>query len=384
MRFTHLKLENWRNFTTVDVPLAERVFVVGANASGKSNLLDVFRFLQEIAQEGGGLANAFDGRRRGLRAVRSLHSRRNHLEVDVCAEIDGHEWRYLLRLGPGKPGKKNGATIIQREFATRDGKTVLDRPDPPDSRDEDRLKQTALEQTTQNKDFRELVRFLASVEYTHVVPQLVRDPRGGQDRERFGEALGADFVEQIARTKTREKTARLKVIQKALRSVLPQFSELVDDRDDVGRPHLKAKYLHWRPPGAWQQEDQFSDGTLRLIGLLWHLSAGSAPLLLEEPELSLHPSAVRQLPRMLASVAARTGRQVLLSTHSPDLLADKGIEPAEVLLLAPTKEATCVTVGSDDEDVVRAAEADLSLGPIVEAKTRPKDVLALASFGAKG
>ena len=46
--FRRLRLENWRNFTQVDVDLQRRVFLVGPNASGKSNLLDVFRFLNDI------------------------------------------------------------------------------------------------------------------------------------------------------------------------------------------------------------------------------------------------------------------------------------------------------------------------------------------------
>ena len=39
MQFSRIKLENWRNFGKVDVPVATRVFLVGANASGKSNFL---------------------------------------------------------------------------------------------------------------------------------------------------------------------------------------------------------------------------------------------------------------------------------------------------------------------------------------------------------
>jgi hypothetical protein len=54
MRFTHLKLENWRNFLSADLPLLQRAFVVGPNASGKSNLLDAFRFLRDVADPQGG------------------------------------------------------------------------------------------------------------------------------------------------------------------------------------------------------------------------------------------------------------------------------------------------------------------------------------------
>lgn len=54
MYFTRLKLKNWRNFVSVDLALGERLFITGPNASGKSNLLDAFRFLRDIAKDGGG------------------------------------------------------------------------------------------------------------------------------------------------------------------------------------------------------------------------------------------------------------------------------------------------------------------------------------------
>jgi predicted ATPase len=58
---------------------------------------------------------------------------------------------------------------------------------------------------------------------------------------------------------------------------------------------------------------------LRLIGLLWAILDGIGPLLLEDPELSLHPEVVRFLPQMFAHIQSRTGRQILTSTHSTDL-----------------------------------------------------------------
>ena len=59
MIVTKLILKNWRNFSSVDVALGDRVLLVGPNAAGKSNFLEVFRFLRDIAKgEGGGLQNA--------------------------------------------------------------------------------------------------------------------------------------------------------------------------------------------------------------------------------------------------------------------------------------------------------------------------------------
>ncbi len=54
MRITRVSADNWRNFTSVSFPIDRRLFIVGPNAAGKSNLLDLFRFLGDIAAPGGG------------------------------------------------------------------------------------------------------------------------------------------------------------------------------------------------------------------------------------------------------------------------------------------------------------------------------------------
>jgi hypothetical protein len=75
LRFSHVELRNWRNFTSVDVALSRRVFLIGPNASGKSNLLDAFRFLRDLVAVGGGLQEAVQ-RRGGVSSLRSLAARR--------------------------------------------------------------------------------------------------------------------------------------------------------------------------------------------------------------------------------------------------------------------------------------------------------------------
>jgi predicted ATPase len=83
MHFARLKLKNWRNFVSVNLKLGERLFITGPNASGKSNLLDVFRFLRDIAKTGGGLQQAI--RERGdLSKIRCLAARRYpNIEIEV-------------------------------------------------------------------------------------------------------------------------------------------------------------------------------------------------------------------------------------------------------------------------------------------------------------
>jgi predicted ATPase len=370
-------LENWRNFTLVDVDVQRRVFLVGPNASGKSNLLDVFRFLQDIVSVGGGFQEAVR-RRGGISRLRCLAARRySDIVIRVC--IGGNEsasaWEYGIRFNQDKLRRP----VLKQERVSKERDVILDRPAKEDREDPERLTQTYLEQVNVNRAFREVASFLSSIRYLHIVPQLVREPDRSVGRR--NDPYGGDFLEQIARTPEKTQRARLRRIRDTLRVAVPQLTELGLYRDARGTPHLRGKYEHWRPQGAWQTEEDFSDGTLRLMGLLWAALDGAGPLLLEEPELSLHPDAVRFIPQMFARLQRRLGRQVFVSTHSTDLLRDEGIGLDEVLLLVPGAEGTSVRQASDFEEIKSLMEGGLSLAEAVIPVTRPKSVEQLAMFG---
>jgi len=96
MIVTKLVLQNWRNFREVNITLAQRVFVAGPNASGKSNLLDVFAFLRDIAKKGGGLQNAVN-ERGGISKLRCLAARKYpDVKIEVQAADNGTLWSYAI------------------------------------------------------------------------------------------------------------------------------------------------------------------------------------------------------------------------------------------------------------------------------------------------
>ena len=146
-------------------------------------------------------------------------------------------------------------------------------------------------------------------------------------------------------------------------------------------PHLEALYQHWRPNAGRQREDQFSDGTLRLIGLLWTLLDGDSLLLLEEPELSLHTSIVSKLPALIWKLQRDKRRQVVVSSHSTELFSDRGIAPEEVALLTPHgSEGTEVELASSKEKIRLLLEGGMSMAEAVLPMTAPKSVSQLALF----
>jgi len=377
LRFSSLRLQNWKNFARIEVDLQNRVFLVGPNAAGKSNLLDVFRFLRDLASPGGGFQEAIR-RRGGVSAIRCLAARRYpDIELRVVVEPRQANTRWEYELAFKQDAQRRAR--ISKEKVVRDGRVLLMRPNDDDKQDPARLTQTHLEQVNVNRSFRELASFFESVRYLHIVPQLVREPDRSVGRP--NDPFGGDFLEQIAKTQERTRLARLSRIRDALRVAVPQLAEIEQYRGGRGTPHLRGKYEHWRPQGAWQTEDQFSDGTLRLMGLLWVAMEGGGPLLLEEPELSLHPEIVRYLSQMFARVQRRTGRQIILSTHSPDLLRDEGIGLDEVLLLRPGSEGTEVTPAGAFQEIRDLLQGGMTLADAVIPKTRPARADQLTLFG---
>lgn len=368
MFVTGLHMRHWRNFQgPVDVRLRRRAFLIGPNASGKSNVLDALRFLRDTA--GRGLKEAVR-LRGGMGEIRTLQARTPagvKLAVHVGTEDTPHRWTYGLRF---RNHPKKHLPVVMEEEVRRQDELVLKRPDDADTQDPERLAQTHLEQIVVNQDFRELAEFLKSIRYLHIVPHLVRDPERSIGRR--DDPFGGDFLEKVASTPSKTRDARLRNMNRALKTAIPQFESLTLQQDAGGRWHLEARFSHWRQSAARQYERSFSDGTLRLIGLLWSLAEGGGPLLLEEPELALHDALVRHLPRFMARMHTKSGRQVLITTHSAALLADDGIGLDEVHVLDPDAQGTDIKVGRSYRDVrALVEEGGLSIGAALLPRAAP-------------
>ena len=403
MIITHLNATNWRNFRQIDVSLYERQFIVGPNASGKSNFLDIFRFLQDITKsEGGGLQEAISGRG-GVPIIRSLVAEQEaEISIEVCfadTSESPETWRYAL--GFREVPQKQSYThryfaILTHERVWKDGTLLLDRPDAEDEKNPDRLINATLEDT--NHDFGELVDFFHSITYLHLVPQLLRFPdlitadsvetdtnvrrSGSRTRRKSTRTqLGHGLLEKIAGVDEDTRRSRMKVIEKTLKIAVPQLEHLEFSHDETGHPYLSLRCSHWHPNSSAQRENQFSDGTLRLLGLLWTLLESESLLLLEEPELSLHVGIVSQLAPLFFEMQIKTGGQVLVSTHSDALLLEPGIDGTEVLMLTPTKTGTDVKAASDIEAVRQLLESGFTTGEVVLSRSNLEHVETSESLG---
>jgi predicted ATPase len=142
MKIVSLTVKNWMNFQELEnVPLHARNYVIGANAVGKSNFLDVFRFLRDVAAPAGakptagGLQDAIN-RRGGLRALRCLHGKKdNEVLLDVTVADGQDRWRYML--GFKGEGRANNRVLIRQESVFKN-----DQPQPECQRPDDATSRT--------------------------------------------------------------------------------------------------------------------------------------------------------------------------------------------------------------------------------------------------
>ena len=270
---------------------------------------------------------------------------------------------------------KSEVSIIKEEV-WHNNKCLLKRDEQSPNEDTITLKYTHLEQPTTNAKFRELKDYFDSIQYLNVVPQMVRESSSlslSYDKEDY---YGRNFIMRLSKLNDRTRNSYFKKINEVLKLAVPQLEDLSLTRDNMGIPHLEARYLHWRKSGSKQQEEQFSDGTLRLIGFLFALIDSPGMTLLEEPETNLHSSIVAEFPEYIAKMqrSRKETRQVILTTHSFDILSNPGIQSNEVLILENTSEGTTVTNLNDIKQLHSMLDAGFSVADAVIPYSKPQNV----------
>lgn len=381
MRISKLSLINWKNFRKTEVEFPYRVFIVGPNASGKSNLLDAIRFLRDIVKQGGGLQEAVFSLRGGISKIRCVAARSNTditIGIIVNNENDIPEWEFKLTFNQTGGGIADLRVIVKEEFLKNliTGKIHIAR-NIKGKESEYQLGFTYIEQASLNEEFKSFVDFLGEVSYLHLIPQLVRDPKSFLKTSKGEDYYGRDFLEKVQKMNKRISGAYIKRIEKALKYAVPNFEKLNFGQDEMGVPHFEAIFKQWRGQGVKYQEHDFSDGTLRLIGLLWALQDGVKPILLEEPELSLHSSIIRQLPDIIYQLQKKKSgkRQVILTTHSFEILDNKGIAGEEILLVTTEGEegSNLVSVASIPE-IKTYLQYGTPVGNFLVSRSTPRNI----------
>lgn len=333
-----LALKRFRSVQAGLLRFDNPTFIVGQNGAGKSNVVDAFAFLSEAMASP--LAAVFD-RRGGIEAVRNRPAARSRpanfgLGVQLTdPSSHGLSARYAFEVR-ARPGYGFEVTREQCEVRLPDGNLHWFHRKSHFMSSVDGLQPApepnalVLPLVGGDTRFGVVANFLSAMRVYRIEPAALRemqDPDAGT-RLRADGANTASVLRQIQR----ENPDAFRRICQLLESIVPTTAEV---RPKKHGNKLALEFTQrWTPEKSVRfQGFNMSDGTLRALGLLTATFQRPAPtvLVIEEPEATVHSGALGAILDILRHATRTT--QVVVTTHSPDILDAKWIKANNLRLI---------------------------------------------------
>ncbi len=333
-------LKNFKSIETCDVRLGPLTYLVGPNGSGKSNFVDALRMVADALDRP---LEAALRERGGINDVRRRSTGHPH-NVGIRVEFqlsDGKIGYYAFELTASSRGSFSvkreecslGAPPLEGvEFVVQNG--LVERfsaPAAPPAATRDRL---FLVNASGTADFRALYDALTHMGFYSLDPRVIRSvqiPDPGEILARDGHNLASVMGRlEIEAPDTKQR------IEEFLERVVPGLRG-VDRRAIADKEALEFRQSVKGAAHPWRfYASSMSDGTLRALGILVALFQSMPPqrretslVAIEEPELALHPGAAGILLDSLRDASEFS--QVILTTHSPDLLDNADVATDQLL-----------------------------------------------------
>jgi predicted ATPase len=350
-----LVVRNYKSIEYCDLALGPLTLIVGRNGSGKSNLLDALKFVVD------GLQTSLDHaikQRGGLDAVRrrSTGHPRN-FGIQLRLSLPEHR---TATYGFEVSASGRGGFVVKREqlrirdlagstqhaYVVQAGEVRSSTQDTPPAASTDRL---YLVTASGLPAFRAVYDALLAMGFYNLNPESMKrlqSPDAGELLHRDG----ANIASVVARLEVDDEPV-LQRVKDYLSTIVPNVTNF--ERAELG----PSETLRFRQPVKGANHDwrfyaqSMSDGTLRAVGALVAIHQrvdGKAPVNLvaiEEPETALHPAAAGALMDALLEASEET--QILVTTHSPDLLDVAPLEDASLLVVRMENGVTSVAPLAD-------------------------------------
>ena len=370
MPITCISVTNFKSFREMSFHPASFNILIGSNASGKSNLIQVFIFLRDIAKYGIGNAISLQGgvdylrntvigpaeelsfkieytleeKKRDVIGVREhapIYFEPSHLMYEFSIRFTDTQAGYEVPkdhleitgdfFGPATPGEKTGPGCMILSLV--DGEIQYNLVPPPGFvvRDEDLFPH--LFQKQENPFSRLIANIPMNVPGIPPLEWIFRgikiydfDPRllkkaapmlGKTELEKDGSNL-AIVVKGICEDPER-KTAFLNLV----RDMLPFVDDIAVEKFLDMSLFMKVKEVY--SGNKYIPASMVSDGTINIAALIVALFFEERPVtIIEEPERNIHPALISKLVAILRDASQR--KQIIVTTHNPEMVKHVNIE----------------------------------------------------------
>ncbi len=337
---TRLHVVNYRSIGEVAVDLGPLTVLVGQNGSGKSNLIDAIHFVSDALGYG---LDAAVTRRHGVAELRrwSPSKPRNVLiEMEITSEPSRLRAHYSLAIRSQPGGQYNVKSEALHcevpgempcDFEIRDGTvTRTSGGRAVGDRVPDRGLQAPVWPVSPAIMF---VRHVREMCFCSIFPNALREPQNAEHEYPL-DPQGRNLASVLRAIEKRDGGA-MEHIKAAMAKLVPQLRDV--KVSPVGG-YLVVKFQHEEESGKrhWLDASQESDGTLRMLGVLTALYQYTSPPLIaiEEPELTIHPGMLATLRDVIEEASQRRS-QVIVTTHSPDLMSLFDVDALRVVEMTP-------------------------------------------------
>lgn len=342
-----VKIEGFKSIESAELKLGDLNVVIGANGSGKSNLIGVFRLLERVLTKNLQIYVASEPDRL------LFHGRKTTPALSLDFAFEQNSYGFKLKV-------VQDSLIFEYERVEYSGYWNYGEPIAVGHK-ESKLEEAA--QSYRNKIPQYVfpkVRNLVVYHFHDTSDTSPTKQTVDVDDNRFFRPNAANLPAYLYWLQEKHPV-QFRHIEEHVRLVAPFFEQFVLAPSRLNEKKIK---LEWRQKGSDAYFDAYSlsDGTLRFICLAALLLQPNPPalILLDEPELGLHPFAIRILAEMLEAASKRV--QVLLATQSVTLL--NNFAPKDVIVAENDGQKT--TFSRLDEEKLRGWLEEFSIGELWE------------------